>query len=91
MSSSLDSGEADKIRSELIVAYRQGFRVVLIVGGGLAAAATLMVVFLMPQVTLDRPDEKLKEEGKKAEEESKGLGAADQATDVSATGTHMQA
>ena len=49
-----------------------------IVGSGLAAAATLIVVFLMPQVPLDRPDdEKLKEEGKMADEESRGLGAAD--------------
>lgn len=38
----------------------------------------------MPQFPLDRPDdEKLKEEGKIADEESRGLSAADQAT-------HMQ-
>ena len=59
---------------ELIVAYREGFRVIFIVGAGLAATATLIVVCLMPQVHLDRPDdEKLKEEGKKANQESKAL------------------
>ena len=69
-----DSGEAEKIRRELIVAYREGFRVIFIVGAGLAATATLIVVCLMPQVHLDRPDdEKLKEEGKKADQESKAL------------------
>lgn len=62
-----DSAEAEKIRSDLIVAYRKGFRVVFIVGAGLAAAATLTVVLLMPQVPLDRPDDKeLKEEGGKS-------------------------
>lgn len=78
MNSSFDSAEADKIHSELIIAYRRGFRVIFIAGGGLAAAATLIVVFLMPQVALDRPDdERLKEEGKRVDEESKGRRAAD--------------
>lgn len=60
-------------------------------GGGLAAAATLIAIFLMPQVTLDRPDdEKLKEEVKMADMESKGLGAADQAIDLTASRSYMQ-
>ena len=43
-------------------------------GAGLAATATLIVVCLMSQAQLDRPDdEKLKEEGKKADQESKAL------------------
>ena len=69
--------EAERIHSELIVAYRKGFRVVFIIGAGLAAVATLIVICLMPQVPLDRPDdEKLKEEGRKADKESERLGAA---------------
>lgn len=69
---------------DLNLAYRKGLRVLFIVGGGLAAAATLIIIFPMPQFPLDRPDdEKPKEEGKTADEESRGLSAADQAT-------HMQ-
>ena len=46
----MDSDEVDKIRNELAIACRKGFRVVYIVGSGLAAAATLVVLFLIPQV-----------------------------------------
>ena len=77
LNSSMNVDETERIHSELIVAYRKGFRVVFLVVAGLAAVATLIVVCLMPQVPLDRPDdEKLKEEGRKADEESKGLSAA---------------
>ena len=73
----MDSGEVEKIRNELDFVYRKGFRVVFIVGSGLAAAATLIVLFSIPYVPLGRPDEKsLKDEGKNADEERAGLGAS---------------
>ena len=41
------------------------------------AAVTLIVLFLIPQVPLDRPDdESFKEEGENADEERKGLGGS---------------
>lgn len=41
------------------------FRVIFWLGAGLAALATLFAIALMPQVTLERPDDKLlKEKGK---------------------------
>lgn len=64
--------EAQRIRSVLIPAYRQGFRVIFLVGASLAALAFVLAFILMPQVELTRPDdEKLKEEGRKAEEEKR--------------------
>ena len=62
---------AQSIRSQLTCAYLKGFRVVFIIGAALAALSMLIVVFFMPQVDLDRPDdEKLKLEGKKTREET---------------------
>lgn len=73
----MDSGEVEKIRNELDFVYRKAFRVVFIVESGLAAAATLIILFSIPHVPLDQPDDKsLKEEGKNADEERKGLGAS---------------
>lgn len=64
--------EADRIRDSLIPAYREGFRVVFIVGAALCAFAFVIAFFMMPQVELSRPDDaKLKEEGRKAYEEKK--------------------
>ncbi|KAF3065255.1 putative transporter C3H1.06c [Daldinia childiae] len=64
--SSLPLDEALKIRSVLIPAYRQGFRVIFLVGASLAAFAFVISWFMMPQVELSRPDdEKLKEEGRR--------------------------
>ncbi|KAI0884042.1 MFS general substrate transporter [Annulohypoxylon maeteangense] len=64
--SSLPADEAQRIRSMLIPAYRQGFRVIFLVGASLAALAFVIAWFMMPQVELRRPDdEKLKEEGRK--------------------------
>ena len=75
LASSTDSSETDKLRSVFSAAYHEGFRLVFIVGAGLAAMAMLITVFLMPQVSLDRGDDvELKEEGRKADEESKRLG-----------------
>lgn len=55
------------MRTALIAAYRRGFRIVFILCASLAALSTLVVIFLMPQVDLDRPDDtKLKQEGKEA-------------------------
>ena len=66
----------EKIRNELDFVYRKVFRVVFNVGSGVAAAATLIVLFSIPHVPLDQSDDKsLKEEGKNADEERKGLGA----------------
>lgn len=54
------------MRSVLVPAYRQGFRVIFLVGASLAAFAFVIAWFMMPQVELSRPDdEKLKEEGRK--------------------------
>ena len=70
LASSLDNRKAEEIRRGLILAYRQGFRVVFIIGGTPAAQATTLTNFLMPRVPLDRPDEEeLKEEGRKVTEQ----------------------
>jgi len=68
----VSEADAQRIRSILIPAYRQGFRVIFIVGASLAAFAFVLAFVLMPQVELSRPDDaKLKEEGKKADEEKR--------------------
>ncbi|EQL02501.1 hypothetical protein G6O67_006878 [Ophiocordyceps sinensis] len=69
--------EAGRIRSVLVPAYRQGFRVIFLVGASLAALAFVLALVLMPQVELSRPDDaKLKEEGRRAQEEQKKKSAA---------------
>ena len=61
--------KAKDIRAELVHAYEKGFRIIFIVGAVLAALSVVIVVLLMPQVSLDHPDdETLKLEGKKASE-----------------------
>lgn len=63
--SELTEEEARHVRSVLIPAYQNGFRIIFIVGAALAAAAFLLAMWLMPQVALKREDdEKLKEEGR---------------------------
>lgn len=52
----MDSGEVEKIRNELDLVYRKVFRVVFIVGSGLAAAATLIVLFSIPHVPQGRKE-----------------------------------
>ncbi|TRX98987.1 hypothetical protein FHL15_000329 [Xylaria flabelliformis] len=70
--SSLPADEAENVRSVLIPAYRHAFRVIFLLGAGLAAFAFVIAFFLMPQVELSRPDdEKLKEEGRKQDLERK--------------------
>ncbi|KAM4054579.1 major facilitator superfamily protein [Hirsutella rhossiliensis] len=69
--------EAERIRSILIPAYRQGFRVIFLVGASLAVLAFFLALLLMPQVELTRPDDaKLKEEGRRAQEEQKKKSSA---------------
>ncbi|RBR11660.1 uncharacterized protein FIESC28_08887 [Fusarium coffeatum] len=64
--------EAARIRSVLIPAYRQAFRIIFLIGAGVASLAFILAYFLMPQVNLTRPDDsKLKEEGRRAYEEKK--------------------
>ncbi|KAF4496190.1 tetracycline efflux (otrb) [Fusarium agapanthi] len=65
----VSQSEAEKIRSVLIPAYRQGFRMIFLIGAGVASLAFVLAFFLMPQVDLTRPDDsRLKEEGRKAYE-----------------------
>ena len=62
--------DADRVREVLIPAYRQGFRIIFLIGASLAALAFVLCFVLMPQVELDRPDDKqLKEDGKKWKDE----------------------
>ncbi|RJE23001.1 transporter [Aspergillus sclerotialis] len=64
--SKLSDKEAEHVRSVLIPAYQDGFRIVFIIGAALAALAFFLAFGLMPQVGLKREDdEKLKEEGKR--------------------------
>ncbi|KAF7595654.1 hypothetical protein BBP40_005402 [Aspergillus hancockii] len=64
--SQLPQEEAEHARSLLIPAYKKGFRIIFLIGAGLAAFALVLAFWLMPQVTLKRADdEKLKEEGRK--------------------------
>ncbi|KAI1080697.1 MFS general substrate transporter [Whalleya microplaca] len=69
--SGLSRTEAQRVRSALVPAYRNAFRVIFVVGASLAAIAFFVALFLMPQVELNRPDdEKLKEEGRRAKEQA---------------------
>lgn len=69
--SKLSDKEAEHVRSVLIPAYQDGFRIVFIIGAALAALAFFLAFGLMPQVGLKRADdEKLKEEGKRRVEGS---------------------
>lgn len=64
--------EADRIRDVLIPAYRKGFRIIFITGAALCALAFVIAFFMLPQLELSRPDdEKLREEGRKADEDRK--------------------
>ncbi|KAH7396397.1 major facilitator superfamily domain-containing protein [Pyrenochaeta sp. MPI-SDFR-AT-0127] len=61
------------VRAALASAYREGFRIVFIVGAALNALAFLAAWFLMPQVELNRQDDKqLKEEGLRRDTEQRG-------------------
>jgi hypothetical protein len=47
----------------VLAAYHQSFRIVFIIGAALAALAFCTACALMPQISLDRPDDKaLKED-----------------------------
>ncbi|KAI2609044.1 MFS general substrate transporter [Hypoxylon fragiforme] len=64
--SSLPIEESQRIRLVLIPAYREGFRIIFLIGASLAAVAFVISWFMMPQIELSRPDdEKLKEEGRR--------------------------
>ncbi|RGP65848.1 hypothetical protein FSPOR_7109 [Fusarium sporotrichioides] len=64
--------EAERIRSVLIPAYRQAFRIIFLIGAGAASLAFVLAFILMPQVNLTRPDDlRLKEEGRRVYEEKK--------------------
>lgn len=74
---SVSPQEAERIRSILVPAYRQGFRVIFLVGASLAALAFVLAFVLMPQVELTRSDDaKLKEEGRRAQEKKMGKSSA---------------
>lgn len=63
--SKLSPDKAAHVRSVLIPAYQNGFRIIFAVGAALAAAAFFLAAGLMPQVGLKRKDDAaLKEEGK---------------------------
>ncbi|PGH06737.1 hypothetical protein GX51_02178 [Blastomyces parvus] len=65
--STLPETEAVRVRSVLVPAYQKAFRIIFLIGAGLAALAFFLALFLMPQVTLERPDDDaLKEEGKRS-------------------------
>ncbi|KAG8676130.1 hypothetical protein FPOAC1_002127 [Fusarium poae] len=64
--------EAERIRSVLIPAYRQGFRIIFLMGAGAASLGFILAFILMPQVNLGRKDDsRLKEEGRRAYYEEK--------------------
>jgi hypothetical protein len=66
----ISAAQASKNRQEITPAYRDGFRIIFIMGASLAGLAFCLCFVLMPQVQLDRPDdEKLKEAGKRWQEE----------------------
>lgn len=70
--SSHSSGKAGEIQQTIVPAYRKGFRIIFLIGSGLAALAFVICFFMMPQIDLDRPDDQqLKDEGKKWKEEMK--------------------
>lgn len=60
----MDSGEVEKIRNELDFVYRKGFCVVFIVGSGLAAAATLIVLFSIPSLWIGQTIKASRKKGK---------------------------
>lgn len=67
--------EAALVHAIVVNAYHRGFRVIFLIGAGLAAAAFLVAFFLMPQYELDRPDDqRLKAEGRRADDEARAGG-----------------
>ena len=61
-----------KYKSDLVEAYRSGFKIIFIVCGALAALAAVLALFMMPQVDLEREDDKrLKKEGLEKREQEK--------------------
>lgn len=59
----LDRSDSD--RAAILQAYRKGFRYIFIVGAALAAFAWVAAFLLMPEISLDRADDKkLKEEAR---------------------------
>jgi hypothetical protein len=67
---SFGTQRTEQIRVSLTSAYRDGFRIIFIVGAALNTAAFVAAWFWMPQVELARKDDaQLKEEGKKRNEE----------------------
>ena len=68
--------QTEIVRAALIGVYQRGFRIVFIVGAVLNALAFIATWFLMPQVDLNRKDDaQLKEEGKRRDEEKRGVTA----------------
>lgn len=64
--SKLSTKDADHVRDVLTPAYQKGFRIIFLISASLAAVAFFLAIWLMPQVGLNRADDKaLKEEGKK--------------------------
>ncbi|BCR87150.1 putative MFS drug transporter [Aspergillus chevalieri] len=77
--SKLPADEAEHARSLIIPAYRKGFRIIFIIGAALSAFAFVLAVVLMPQVALNRDDDKkLKEEGRQRIEAAKEKGNRDE-------------
>lgn len=69
---SLSEVDATRMRAVLLTPYRQSFRIIFYVCTGLAVLGFVVAFFLMPQLELNRPDdEKLKEEGRKEQQQEK--------------------
>ncbi|PNS17607.1 hypothetical protein CAC42_3002 [Sphaceloma murrayae] len=67
------SAGREDLRLAVLAGYKDGFRIIFLSLAGLAAAATPLAFFLMPQTKLERgDDEKLKEEGKKFMADQRG-------------------
>ncbi|KAF4536950.1 Tetracycline resistance protein TetB/drug resistance transporter [Lasiodiplodia theobromae] len=75
LSQKSDAGaDAERIRTALMGAYKDGFRILFYVNAALAAVAFFVALALLPQISLVRDDDKKLQEEARAKEEARRNG-----------------
>ncbi|KAG8631837.1 hypothetical protein KVT40_000977 [Elsinoe batatas] len=69
----------EELTRAVLAGYKDGFRIIFLSLAGLATFATLLAMWLIPQITLDREDDKkLKAEGKRFVDDRKKKGVTEE-------------
>ncbi|KAI9848555.1 MAG: hypothetical protein M1837_007224 [Sclerophora amabilis] len=94
-STTLDGSRGDEaFQAAVLAGYRQGFRIIFLVAASLAAFAFVVVLFLMPELGLDRSnDQELKEEAKRriqGEKETKAARKRKDDTELASPGNQTE-